>query len=139
MRRTAPGALVLAAGLALAACGSSHSGPTTIDASGRQVPVRDLRDVVPGLCATGQAASQRAARAAFYDRSHAPLHQIVVAIEPTDRPLAGRLLEAMQRVEADLAGPEPPPERAADLAALVALTRRAFDRLSITTADCPKD
>ena len=45
------------------------------------------------------------ARRSFVDRAHEPLHELAAALDTVDRGAAARLLEAKQRVEADLADP----------------------------------
>lgn len=61
-----------------------------------------------GLCvARARAARPAAARDAFFDRAHQPIHELAAAVALTDRATAGRLLEAKQAVEHDLAGNAP--------------------------------
>ena len=58
-----------------------------------------------GLCQAGEAASDgdaAQARAAFFDRSHQPLHELAAVAQEGDRAAAARLLEAKQRVESGL-------------------------------------
>jgi hypothetical protein len=79
----------------------------------------------------------KAARTTFYDRSHEPLHTIARALEPVDRPLAGRLFEAKEAVEADLSSPSRAPTLSRDLDRLLEVTRASLHRLSVDAPSCP--
>jgi hypothetical protein len=136
-----PHAAVAAAAviLSLGGCSSSSHTAKTIRVGANTVPTSDLRDVVPGLCATQRTADQTAARSSFYNRSHTGLHVIAQALEAGNRTLAGRLLISMQKVEADLAAANEPLARPHDVAQLVQTTRTGLARLSVPAADCGKD
>ena len=120
----------------LAGCSDKSGSAATVRVAQDTIPATDLRDVVPGLCATRAATGQRAARASFYDLAHAELHQIAIAVEPIDRPLAGRLLERMQRVEADLTAEPARPGQADDVGALIDVARSSLIRLRVAAANC---
>ena len=59
-------------------------------------------------------------------------------MEDVDRPLAARLLEAKQKVEADFSGLASGERVADDLGSLVAVTRDALDRLAVPLPPCAK-
>ncbi|HEX2192478.1 MAG TPA: hypothetical protein VHH09_04740 [Acidimicrobiales bacterium] len=92
-----------------------------------------------GLCAARAAAPTdvNSARTTFYDRSHDPLHSLARDLEPVDRVLAARLLEAKEVVESDLRGEPPPPSLAGDLDRLREVTGQALARLSHPVPPCP--
>jgi len=80
------------------ACGAN--GKTT--SAARPAPYAGL---YRGLCAArANAARPTAARRAFFDRAHQSIHELAAAVAASDRATAGRLLEAKQAVERDLAG-----------------------------------
>jgi hypothetical protein len=93
---------------------------------------------VDGLCLAQQSATERdvdGARAYFEDLSHAALHEIAARVEAADRPLAGDLLEAKQRVEADLAAGRAA-TLATDLGSLIDSTGVALAALGIESGGC---
>ena len=139
-------ALAVVVGAVSSGCGEGESeggapgpagSPAEVTVPG--LPPGRVHDAVEGLCRARQEAGAdvNAARTTFYDRSHEPLHAIAGALEPLDRPLAGRLLEAKQAVEADLANPARAPSLTADIDRLLEVTRAAVGRLSATSASCP--
>jgi len=112
----------------LAGCGGGGSG-----ANG------ELQRVGAGLCAVRSqaAAHPNAAGVTFYDRSHAGLHTMASDLEVKgQQAAAGRLLESMQRVEADIAASPAPPSLAADVGRLIAATRAGLDLLSVSPPAC---
>jgi hypothetical protein len=121
--------------LLLTACGgSSDSGTKTVTVGGEQVTVARLVDAHAGLC---EAASRPAtARALFYDRSHEALHTVARGVEDVDRAQAAALLEAKEKVEAEL--DNPPPTLVADLLTLADVYRTSLGRLAITAPPCQK-
>jgi hypothetical protein len=133
---------VLVAGGLLAigsvACSSSaneHS--RTIEIRGERVAVTELRGVVEALCEAKDLAARdpEASGTIFFDRVHAPLHDIAAATEEVDRPSAARLLEAKQAVEQDIQQ-RPELELASDLQELIAATRDALKELSVRIGGC---
>lgn len=147
-RRAAGGSLgavlvaVLVAAVALAACRSSGEGsvPPSVLPSGSLgvVTQRDAEDAMRGLCEVRavDASDRDRANALFYDRSHQELHVIAAATEVRDPPAAGRLLQAMQRVEADLKGPRLPATFGEDAEALIAATANALATIGLTSPSC---
>ena len=115
------------------------TGPTIVVA-GDPVPVARLTDAVENLCTARADAPHRlrAAEARFFDRSHETLHLIARALEDVDRPLAARLLEAKQKVEADFSGLASGDRVADDLGRLIGATRAALDRLAVPIPPCAK-
>ena len=136
----------MAAALMGPACGNGDgngggpAGTATITVGGESVPVSSLVDGFAGLCDASGSAARRdfpRAKVVFTDRAHTPLHTVARALEDVDRRAAARLLEAKQRVEADLDGSGTnTPGLADDMAALVAATRAGLDRLGIDTQEC---
>jgi hypothetical protein len=115
------------------------TGPTVVVA-GDPVPVARMTDALENLCTAREEAPDRprAAEARFFDRSHETLHVIARALEDVDRPLAGRLLEAKQKVEADFSGLASGDRVADDLGRLVEVTRAGLDRLAVPLPACAK-
>ena len=131
---------MLAVALVVAACGSGGAnedpsgapsgalGPVTADAAA---------EAVRGLCDLRTATDHAGAEATFLDRSHETLHVLAAATEERDRGTAADLLEAKQRVEADLAGADLPPDFAADVGALIEATREALEAIGLDGPACP--
>ena len=138
-RRLAAGmAALAAAALGVAGCGgddpSSAPSPTTAAPDGGGYDAAFL-----GLCAARASvgADVKSARSTFYDRSHDPLHSIARDLQPVDRPLAARLLEAKEAVESGLRPDPAPPSLGPDLDHLVEVTGQALARLSLPVPRCP--
>lgn len=134
---------VLIAAVAMAACRSAEDGSlpsASVLPSGSLgvVTERDAEATVRGLCAVRAAGpSERdRANALFYDRSHQELHVIAAATEVRDRPAAGRLLQAMLRVESDLRGRRLPATFGGDVEALIAETANAISAIGLTAPSC---
>ena len=134
-------ATLLASALVSAACGSDGGGSEdpSVPASGALGPVtaEAAAEAVRGLCDLGTATGRAEAEAIFFDRSHETLHVIAAATEVRDRDAAADLLEAKQRVEADLAGADLPPDFAADVETLIEATRAALDAIGLEGPTCP--
>lgn len=132
---------LLALALVVSACDSDggRSGDPSAPPSGALGPVtaEAAAGAVRGLCDLGSATDRVEAEAIFLDRSHATLHVIAAAAEVRDRGAAADLLEAKQRVEADLAGADLPPDFAADVGALVGATRTALEAMGLDAPACP--
>jgi hypothetical protein len=92
---------------------------------------------VLGLCAIVNETDLAEAYTTFFDQSHATLHVIAGATDVVDRPAAGTLLEAKQRVEADLAGRELQESFGADVERLIAATRGALESIGLDAPACP--
>jgi hypothetical protein len=133
-------ATLLASALVAAACGSDGGGneDPSVPPSGALGPVtaEAAAEAVRGLCDLRTATGREEAEATFLDRSHATLHVIAAATEVRDRDAAADLLEAKQRVEADLAGTELPSDFAADVEALIESTRAALGAIGLEAPDC---
>ena len=122
--------------VAVAACGGGDGDGSTAETVAG-VPAAGMEDAVLGLCETRDTAATdvQSARTSFYDRSHEPLHALAGALEPVDRPLAARLLEAKEAVEAGLASGSP--ALTADVDRLLEATRAGLVRLSAPSPGCP--
>ena len=135
-------ALAVLAAAAIGGCGGDggdgDAAPPQPQATVAGVAPRQVEEAVTGLCeARDEAESDvNSARTTFYDHSHEPLHGIARALEPVDRSMVSRLLEAKQAVEADLASPSPAPSLTADLDALLQVTRASLARLSVPPPSC---
>lgn len=132
--------LAVAILLVLTACDGGGDGARTIEVEGEDVPVSRLEEAAAGLCAARDQArgDVMQARTTFYDRSHDALHTIARALDRVDRTQAGLLLEAKQRVEADLMNAGTAPGTvAADLDRLAEVTRASLADLSIGVPACP--
>ena len=92
-----------------------------------------------GLCVARDQAGHTPTRvrSTFFDRSHGTLHVLARALENVDRRSTARVLEAMFRVEADLAFDRPPTSLPADLDTLIATTRAGMRRIHETAPGCP--
>jgi hypothetical protein len=91
---------------------------------------------VQGLCDVRDAPDVPAASATFYDRTHQELHVIAAATEEQDRAKAAALLEAMQRVEAELERPLLRAGFSADVEGLVGATRGALASIGLDAPGC---
>jgi hypothetical protein len=135
------GGLALSGALFLAACGGGYGGDGSTPSP---LPSGSLGVVTPGaaaaavqgLCDVRDASDAPVANAAFYDRTHQELHVIAAATEERDRQAAGALLEAMQRVEAELGRPLLPGGFSADVEALAGATRGALDSIGLDVPAC---
>lgn len=125
--------------LSMAACGAGENDNPSSPPSGALGPVtpRAAEEAVRGLCDLRTATDRVEAEATFLDRAHATLHVIAAATEVRDRSGAANLLEAKQKVEADLAGTELPPSFAADVRALIDATRAALAAIGLDAPACP--
>jgi ribosomal protein S18 acetylase RimI-like enzyme len=132
---------LLAVGLVVASCDSESGGneDPSVPPSGALGPVTPeaAAEAVRGLCELRTATDRDEAEATFLDRSHATLHVIAAATEERDRGVAADLLEAKQRVEADLAGADLPPDFTGDVGALIEATRAALDAIGLEAPACP--
>lgn len=132
---------LLAFALFVAACGSDGggNGDPSAPPSGALGPVtaEAAAGAVRGLCDLESVTDRIEAEATFLDRSHATLHVIAAAAEVRDRGAAADLLEAKQRVEADLADADLPPDFAGDVGALIEATRAALEAIGLDAPACP--
>jgi len=138
-------AIAAAWAVLLAACGSSGgtTTPVTSPASGPSgalgiVTEGAARAAVGGLCdiRARYTGDREAANGVFYDASHEELHVIAAAAEVKDRAAAARLLQAKERVEADLLADPLPEPFPADLDRLIDATRAALKLLGIDVPPC---
>ena len=137
--RPRPLPVLIALALTLAGCSEAGGGGVTEPApSGALGPVsQDAADeAVLGLCAIVEAVDVGSASAEFQDRSHQTLHVIAAAADVADRDAAATLLEAKQRVEADLSRARLPEDFAGDVEALLEATRGALDAIGLEPAPC---
>ncbi len=135
--------VLLAAALSLGACGGYGGGPDHVSTpsalpSGSLgvVTAEAAAAAVQGLCDMRGAAEASAAKATFYDLTHDQLHVIAAATEEQDRPATASLLEAMQRVEAELEHPPFSGGFSADVDALVGTTLAALGAIGLDAPAC---
>jgi hypothetical protein len=135
--RPRPLALIVALALLLAACandGDDEGGSP----SGSLGPVAQeaADEAILGLCTVIDAVDARSANAEFQNRSHQTLHEIAAAAEVVDRDAAATLLEAKQRVEADLSRARLPENFAGDVETLLEATHGALEAIGLEVAPC---
>lgn len=139
--RFAVGAFALAIAVVTDSChlraGENFPSPWPSGALG--VVTQDAANrAVRGLCEidTTFANDPHDANAVFYDRTHQELHVIAAAVEVRDRTVAGSLLLAKERVEADLRSPVKPTTFSEDVSALLTATRDALHAIRLTSPTC---
>ena len=137
MTRPLVAAVVAVATSAMACSTPGSEGRASIELRGRRVAVARLQDVVQALC-EAKAQSSRdliAAGRTFFDRAHADRHDIAAATGERDRAAAARLHQAKQAVEEDFEKRQAS-SAVSHLGELVAATRAALDKLSVSTTAC---
>jgi hypothetical protein len=129
--------------LAFAACRSSGGGgasPTPSGPSGALgvVTIDAASTAVQGLCTmrSTDANDLRDANGVFYDKTHDELHVIAAATEVKDRTLAAHLLQAKEKVEADLTDEKVPEGFVDDIDALLSATQDALQAIGLTVPGC---
>jgi len=139
-RRPTSGAVAaIVAALVLVSCGSDgEMGPASPSGALGAVSQEAADRAVSGLCEirTTHAKDRDAANRVFYDRSHEELHVIAAATQDEDPAVAGRLLQAKERVEADLAPKRLPGGFVRDLDALIAATRETLGTIGLEAPRC---
>jgi len=139
-RRLAPGAVAtIVAALVVVSCGSSgETSPASPSGALGIVTEEAAERAVSGLCQirTTLAKDRDAANRVFYDRSHDELHVIAAATQEGDPAVAGRLLQAKERVEADLRPERLPGGFVRNLDALLAATRDALGAIGLEAPGC---
>jgi hypothetical protein len=137
--------VVLAVAVAppLTACGGTRpttetaSPPTSTTTPGGHA-LAGLGDGVCAFARQARAGDAASARTSFFGPVHDDLHQLADELSDTDRPAAGRLLEAKQRVESDLQSLETPGDLEASADELVLATADGLRRLGVTVQECPR-
>ena len=141
MRLSAPLALAVVAAVGPGAgCGSGGKpAPAVVAMAGETVATGRLLTIAAGICdAARQAPTDiEAARQTFFGQSHDGIHLIARGLQDKDRAASATLLEAKQKIEADFLAPPPGPQVAADLRALVAVTRSSLARFKVSADPCP--
>ncbi len=128
---------------ALSACGSKAGAGDTPTPSGPSgslgvVTLAGSSAAVRGICImeTTPTSDPDTANAIFYDEVHEELHVIAAATQVKDRVAAGNLLQAKEKVEADLLGHPLPDTFPADAKTLEEATRAALDAIGVTVPPC---
>ncbi|MCA1727275.1 MAG: hypothetical protein LC722_06405 [Actinobacteria bacterium] len=136
--RGRPGATLLAVLLVLlvlSACDSSGDRePTTAPSQSNE---DRWLSAVDGLCgALGSAQEPQTARAAFFDRSHAQLHELAAAVGERDRGAEGEILRAMSVVEEDFRAHTGPGKLEIHLGTLIRATVAGLSLIEIESPGC---
>lgn len=133
--RRRPLASLVVASLLLVACGDGSD-----RSSGRPSPSTsvDGERIVGALCAAREAADEdpAAARRAFLNGAHGPIHDLARDVAEVDRAVAASLHEAKQRTEAAVEDASADGSLAAALATLTDATRASLDRLDQPVPSC---
>jgi hypothetical protein len=119
------------------ACGGGDAPPLTSGTSSGVDPER-AATAIEALCEIEAASDLEPARAAFYDRAHATLHEVASAAAAADPGSDAELLIAKQRVEAALEESGLPPGFDADVARLRVAATVALDALGISPPGCER-
>jgi len=129
----------------LAACGGGTAEPSATPTA--PAPSGELGVVTPeaasaavlGLCdvRSGLSTDPQGAVATFENQVHEELHVIAAATEVRDREAAATLLQAKEKVEADLADPATAAGSGADIDALLSAVRSALTAIGLSGPDCP--
>lgn len=131
--------VAIVAAVVLLSCGSSgETGPASPSGALGIVTEEAADRTVSELCRirTTLAKDRDAANRVFYDRSHDELHVIAAAAQGEDPAVAGRLLQAKERVEADLRPERLPGGFVQNLDALIAATRDALGAIGLEAPVC---
>lgn len=119
--------------LMLSACSSVPSMSTP-----PSQPTPGLTESRSGICqAIAALPDPSAAERAFTNLAHDPLHTLA-ADARLDRSMAARILEAMEKVEADFTQSPDVAVLTDDLTALLAATDRALEALNVQVPPCAK-
>jgi hypothetical protein len=113
--------------------------PAAVMMAGESVPVARLTGYLTAICTSAREAATDvdAARRTFNGRAHDGLHLIARGLETVDRTAAATLLQAKQKVEADLSKPPPAAQLVADLNHLADVTRSSLALFEVTADACP--
>lgn len=143
-RRPLVAAFLLVASLALGGCDADGAQDGEPSGSASPLPSGSLGVVTPeaadeavlGLCDLVHESDIAEANATFLDRSEQTLHVIAAAAEGVDRVASSALLEAKQRVEADLEEGDLPQGFAVDVRFLLQAVRAALDVIGLGSPGC---
>lgn len=113
----------------VASCGQNGAEPEASDG---------LAALSAAICDAVQAAGHPATAASiFYNRAHESLHTLARGLESVDRAAAGEVLQAKERVEADLRANPVAPALPIDLRALSQAANRGLAGLTQPAPPCP--
>jgi hypothetical protein len=122
---------IVGIGLLVGACGIGPEGATT---GSPTLIAQD--DVSVGLChAIAGLPDPATVKRTFANEAHDGLHRLAADGRLT-APMTARVLEAMQRVEADLGASPPPPAISGDLVDLKAAADAALQALGVEMSTC---
>jgi hypothetical protein len=93
-----------------------------------------LQTAVVSLCEARAEGDPRVVERLFFDRAHAQMHELAQALDDEHRRRAAELLEAMQRVEADLARNSA--AAASSLSELIGAAAKGLTALSLDPPTC---
>ncbi len=132
--------LLCSVAVLLTGCGGGEAqpGPTASGPSGSLgvITAGAAAEAVGAICELRGATDRDRANALFFDHVHQTLHVLAAATEVVDRVPAAGLLEATQRVEADLQAEALPETFSADVADLLGGARRALRTVDLPAAAC---
>jgi hypothetical protein len=113
--------------------------PASVTMAGQTVSTTRLRAIAAGLCEAAQQAATDISAAAktFNNKSHDGLHTIARGLQDIDRPASATLLEAKQKVEADISNKVDGAQLAADLRSLAEVNKSSLARFNVTVDACP--
>jgi hypothetical protein len=137
MRRSRVVLALVTVAVATSACGGGERQPPISTTPSGVDPVR-AATAIEALCEIEAANDLEPARAAFYDRAHATLHEIASAASAEDPGSDAELLIAKQRVEAALEENAVPPGFGTDVALLRDAATGALDAIGIASAGCAR-
>lgn len=135
MRRSRLVVALVTIAVTASACGAGNARPLTSTTPSGVDPQR-AATAIDALCEIEAASDLEPARAAFYDRAHATLHEIAAAASAADPGSDAELLIAKQRVEAALEQNQLPPGFGTDVALLRDAATGALDAIGIPSAGC---
>lgn len=131
--------LALTAAILMGACGADTPEPSAASGPSGAMGVMTAEAgaaAVAALCDLRSAPDLDVANATFFDRAHQTLHVLAAATETVDRVPSAALLEAKQRVEADLRFDTLPPGFRADVEALLDAVRAALVAVALPDRGC---
>ena len=137
-QRTALGVLVAVCVVAVAACGSSSSGPPkTLSLSGKQVPVSQVTDAYAQMCTIAkQAQTNPSSTATAFASAENGLNVLATVLNKDHSQDSQRLLAALTTFTADVGKSPPPSSTAADATNLTATAKQGLQDLKITPPAC---
>ena len=138
LRKAVPALVALVCAAALAACGSSSSGPPkTLSLSGEQVPVSQVTTAYTQMCSIAkQAQTNAAATVAPFAATESGLNLLATVLNKDHAQDSQRVLSALTSFTADIGKQPPPSGTAADANNLLGTAKQGLVDLKIPTPSC---